>query len=216
MEDHKFKVGDKVVLTASSWGSINVVGDVGFITKADIYSSRVSVTNDLLELNNWHPNTDIKLYVEEYFTINELKLNLGDVVKHSMHDWHYTMNPIGLRAPNGVYLNNDYFGLGKGAYIKGFKVISRAKSKTETKEEKTMTNTSKFLETVTVTSSFIKESIDSQTDGAAFISIKPNITNSRIELVIGAEFEKRRRPFFTKDNLSKLIEDLKAVHSVMV
>jgi hypothetical protein len=213
MENYKFKVGDKVILTGNSWDSSqNSVGDVGFITKTDPGSARVSLTNDFLEQDNWHPNRDFNLYTEEeYFTIDELNLNLGDVIEHEC-GIKYVKDAKGLKS-NGseIYLSKGYTTGGLSSQIKGFKVISRATVK---KEEKTMT--SKFVETVTVTNSFVKESIDSRTKGNALISIKPNSTNSCIELVIGAEFEKRRAPFFTKDNLGKLIEELKAVHSVMV
>jgi hypothetical protein len=212
MEDHKFKVGDKVILTGNSWDSINSVGDVGFITKVNSISASVSKTNNLFEGSNWHLCREIKIYVEEkYFTLDELKLNDGDVVEHSI-GFKYTKDDKGFRSNESeIYLSKEYYKNGLSSHIKGFKVISRA---TVEKEEKTMT--SKFVETVTVTSSSVKESIDSRTAGNALISIKPNSTGSRIELVIGAEFEKRRCPFFTKDNLGKLIEDLKAVHSVMV
>jgi hypothetical protein len=215
MEDHKFKVGDKVILTGDSWeSSKNSVGDVGFITESNISCSKVSKTNNLSESGNWHPNKDFKLYTEEkYFTIGELKLNNGDVVEHSI-GVKYVKDAWGLRCKkHDVYLNKEYYAGVMSSHVKDFKVISRATVK---KEEKTMTDTSKFVETVTVTNSFVKEAIDFLTEGHALISIKPNSTNSCIELVIGAEFKERSCPFFTKDNLGKLIEELKAVHSVMV
>jgi hypothetical protein len=214
MEDHKFKVGNKVILTGNSWGSLqNSVGDVGFITEANNLCSKVSKTNNLSEFGNWHPNKDFKLYTEEkYFTLDEIKLNNGDVVEHSI-GIKYTKCDKGLKS-NGsdIYLSKEYYKNGPSSHNKSFKVISRAK--TESKEEKTMT--SKFVETVTVVNSFVKESIDSRAEGGALISIKPNSTGSRIELVIGADYIKRGAPFFTKVCLATLIEELKAVHSAMV
>jgi hypothetical protein len=136
LKDHEFKVGDKVILTGNTWNSPqNSVGVVGFITEVGNASARVSKTNDFSEAGNWHPYKDIKLCPkEEYFSINELKLNLGDVVFASGNGINYTKDDKGLKDHNSnIYLSRRYFPGGAKSQYKGFKVISRATVERERK-----------------------------------------------------------------------------------
>jgi hypothetical protein len=223
MEDHKFKVGDKVILTGNTSLSSNKVGDVGWIMDFSVNGKRckVSQNNNKYESSNWSLVSELELVEEEYFTIAELNLNLGDVIAHR-NGCLYTKDEKGFLAENSyVYLSKGYSHV-DGMYYNTpcFKIISRSETEAETettvenKEEKTMTTTSKFVETTTKT--VIKESIDALLPNHALISIKPNGESmGSIQVVIGANYSNKRACYFNKVAVGKLIGELTAIHAVM-
>ena len=102
----------------------------------------------------------------------------------------------------------------QGVLKRHFELIATDNNSNSNKDTTAMT-TSRFTETVTTTKTAIKEAIDGKTSGYADISIEP-IGLTTIELVVGARYCHRNAAAFGKVDLQELINELQAVHDVMV